>query len=206
MTRQTPAAVTMACVVLLSCISCATSDGDDSSGTSAATATANPTSFTPVAGEAAINVENAFAEFSELRNIAELLAVDAKSKFATNAAQLELSRQLYNAAFAKGNAFIDAVQLAVTQRKKKVKFQKEAKELGNAVKSLNDAVNPPVICDHCASTAISVALPIAGVIEGVAKGGTAIWKEYRAAQKEIVDEVKAEMDKRRWKSWSQIGS
>ena len=45
---------------------------------------------------------------------------------------------------------------------------------------------------------------IEGVVVGLAKAGVVIWQAAQTANREEIDDIKKELEKRRWKDWNSI--
>lgn len=141
-------------------------------------------------------------DFLTMRNYAESVVGQAKTKFKDDATKLATAERMYSQAAAQGNAFIELVQAKLTARSlSDADLRPAADRLKTALQSLDDYV----VHDGKPPMTRPLALDwIAQLIDGVTKAAVTIWTAVKDEEARVINETKAELEKRRWKSWSAI--
>jgi hypothetical protein len=141
-------------------------------------------------------VQDALAKIFEQRQLSESAVTEKEKEFKNNPEGLQDIRKLYNTAAAKGNAFIEIVQLNLTAGTlQESDLEPRAKEVVESVQRLQEYPNP-------AAKAISPL--IADIIAGLTNAGITIWKETKNQQMTVIESVKKELEKRKWKKYEDL--
>jgi hypothetical protein len=141
-------------------------------------------------------VQEAFAKIFEQRQLSESAVAEKEREFKNKPENLQDVKKHYNTAAAKGNAFIEIVQLNLTAGSlQESGLGPRAKEVVEAVYRLQEYPKPP---------ARAIPAGISDLIVGLTNAGIAIWKETKNEQLTIVENVKKELEKRKWKKYEEL--
>lgn len=172
----------------------------------------------PVQGISEAGKQKAFADVSFYRNQAESRIKSAKSQFNNYEKKdeaLGAIEKAYSAAAGRGNAFIEIVQLNLTAKVfSETTLEPHVAEVKKAFDQMDSTVEGEFKKRReflekktgmkSSVSAITIENPIESTLVGLAKAGVVIWQAAQAAKKEAVEDIKKELDKRRWREWSQI--
>lgn len=172
----------------------------------------------PAVAEAA--KQKAFSDVSYYRNKAEDRVKMAKSRFngyEKKEEALDAIQKAYADAAARGNAFIETVQLHLTAnalneaildpyvKQIQTSFEKLDATIDEETKNWKREHNEKKTGSKSLVSAFTIGGDVVeGVVVGLAKAGVVIWQAAQTAKKEEIEAIKNELEKRRWKGWSQI--
>jgi len=141
-------------------------------------------------------VQEALTKIFEQKQLSESAVAEKEKGFKDKPEALQEVKKLYNTAAAKGNAFIEIVQLNLTAGTlQESDLEPRAKEVVEAVYRLQEYPNPP---------AKAIPVGIGDLIVGLTNAGIAIWKETKNEQMAIVENVKKELEKRKWEKYEKL--
>ena len=154
--------------------------------------------------------QKAFNDVSYYRNQAETKVKSAKLRFKDKEEALIAIEKAYSDTAARGNAFIDTVQLNLTAKTfTKTTLDPYVKQIQDSLSKLDETIGEQTKKknEHIRSTKKGITIGgdiIEGVVVGLAKAGVVIWQAAQTANREEIDDIKKELEKRRWKDWNSI--
>jgi hypothetical protein len=149
------------------------------------------------------DLAEAIEKISFNRGIAESFVEFGLRQHRNNLNRIELIRKKYERASSQGNAFIDKLQLSLTLRKI------DGDALAADVRKVATAVNE--LYEATETLSLEPGKPIAsGVgqlisldkIDSITKSALSIVKAAQDREDKLVENIKKELDKQRWKSWN----
>ena len=141
-------------------------------------------------------VQDALTKIFEERQLSESAVTEKEKEFKNKPECLQDVKKLYNIAAAKGNAFIEIVQLNLTAGTlQDSDLEPRAKEVVEAVQKIQEYPKPP---------AKALSPIIADLIVGLTNAGITIWKETKNQQMTVIESVKKELEKRKWKKYEDL--
>lgn len=171
----------------------------------------------PAVAEAA--KQKAFSDVSYYRNQAEDRIKMAKSRFSgyeKKEEALDAIQKAYADAAARGNAFIETVQLSLTAKaldetvldpyvkQIQTSFGKLDATIDEEIKKKREHNEKKTGIKSSVSALTIGGDVVEGAVVGLVKAGVVIWQAAQTAKKEEIEDIKNELEKRRWKDWSQI--
>ena len=166
--------------------------------------------------------QKAFNDVSYYRNQAETKVKSAKLRFKDYDKKEEALiaiEKAYSDTAARGNAFIETVQLNLTAKTlTETTLDPYVKQIQDSLSKLdetievqtkkkNEYIEKKTGMKSIESTVKGLTIGgdiIEGVVVGLAKAGVVIWQAAQTAKREGIDDIKKELEKRRWKDWNDI--
>ncbi len=170
----------------------------------------------PAQSIAKADKQKAFNDVSYYRNQAEGRVKAAKTLFKDYKKKdeaLSAIEKAYADASARGNAFVETVQLNLTATTlSETTLEPYVAEIKKAIEKLDATIDAETkkkqdVGDIKRSVGITKGITgdvVEGAVVGLAKAGVVIWQAAQTAKKEEIENIKTELEKRRWKDWGQI--
>lgn len=163
--------------------------------------------------------QKAFNDVSYYRNQAETKVKSAKLRFKDYDKKEEALiaiEKAYSDTAARGNAFIETVQLNLTAKiltettldpyVKQIQdsLSKLDETIEEQTKKKNEYIEEKTVTKSIVGTLTIGGAVVEGAIVGLAKAGVVIWQAAQSAKREEIEDIKKELEKRRWKGWNDI--
>lgn len=160
--------------------------------------------------------QKAFNDVSYYRNQAETKVKSAKLRFKDNEEALIAIEKAYSDAAARGNAFIETVQLNLTAKMlTETTLDPYVKQIQDSLSKLDKTIEEQTkkkieVAKKTGTESIDKKYAyfggdvVEGAVVGLAKAGVIIWQAVQSATKEEIEDIKKELEKRRWKDWNDI--
>ena len=143
-------------------------------------------------------VQTALTNIFEQRQFSEDAVKEGGGRFKSDPKRLQELKKRYNIAAAKGNAFIEIVQFNLTAGSLQGSdLESRATEVVEAVQRLEEYAYPP-------TRGPIVGAVISGAIEGLAKAGLIVWERTKDQEARVVENIKQELEKRKWKKFENL--
>jgi len=165
--------------------------------------------------------QKAFNDVSYYRNQAETKVKSAKLRFKDYDKKEEALiaiEKAYSDTAARGNAFIETVQLNLTAKTlTETTLDPYVKQIQDSLSKLDETIEEQtkkkMSIEYIEKATVSKSIVstltiggdvVEGAIVGLAKAGVVIWQAAQTAKREGIDDIKKELEKRRWKDWNDI--
>lgn len=164
------------------------------------------------------DITKAFNDISVCRNQAESWIKSANSRFKEYEKKDEALKAIedaYSAAAARGNAFIETVQLNLTAKSlSKTQLEPYVSDVKTSIDKLKTTIDDEekkmrnFLANSTDTKSFIGGLITSDIVEGavvgLTKAGITIWQAAQKAKKEEIEDIKKELGKRRWQDWGQI--
>ena len=164
----------------------------------------------PIGGgrEKEIELSRAIEGVSFQRGLAEHYVALARAEFIDKPDLFKDVQGKYGRAAARGNSFIDKLKFSLTLHAIDAdEVARDVKRVADAVNELHAVVNPSPLDPNGGITASAIiGLLTPAYIDSIVKGALAIWKAAQEGEDKLIDDIKKELDRQRWKSWHELGS
>lgn len=140
------------------------------------------------------------------RGLAEHHVSFALARFRDKPDLAKAVQDKYGRAAALGNSLIDKLKFSLTLRKIDAdELDRDVKRVAEAVNELYAEVHPPPI-DPKGGVTASVIIPFLtpAHVDAIAKSALAIWKAAQDRDDKLIEDLKKELDRQRWKSWREL--
>lgn len=148
-------------------------------------------------------IQDALRELEYLKMVSEHNAFVARSRFGANSELLKQAEAHYSSASAAANATITRIQFNLTARSLAGQnFSNDIARITNETNALIQLTTtqlcPP---GHaCAATTLVNAISV----DSVTKTINALWAAWKDREDAVVNALKQDLDKMRWKSWREL--
>ena len=162
----------------------------------------------PVAGSGVTEAElsRAIESMSFQRGLAEHYVTLALAKVRDKPDLTQVVQNKYGHAAALANSLIDKLKFSLTLRKiDPGELAQDIKRVAVAVNELHTEVNLPRIDPKGGVTASAIEdLITPPHVDAIVKAAFAIWKAAQEREDKLIEDIKKELDRQRWKSWREL--
>jgi|GEM_PF-3889734 len=155
------------------------------------------------AGVSDKQVQDAVSQLEHLKEISEHNAYIVQTRFAKDSEILKQAQAHYSNAAAAANAAITRIQFNLTAR------SLAGQDFSNDIKRITDETNALihlVAPQPCAPGWVCAAGPLAGLVsaDSITKALGALWSAWKDREEAVVNALKQDLEKMRWKSWRDL--